>query len=152
MKVDVLIAGAGPAGLAAAVELRRSGAGRVLVLDRETTPGGVPRHCLHTGYGLRDLRRLLDGPAYARRYADAAAAAGADVQAGSTDTGWTGDRTVTVTRARGVETVAVLLAKGGRELPRTARLVPGGRPRGVMTTVELEQRVYLGGQRLPGRA
>jgi thioredoxin reductase len=155
MKVDVLIAGAGPAGLAAAVELRRSGAGRVLVLDREAAPGGVPRHCLHTGYGLRDLRRLLDGPAYARRYADAAAAAGADVQAGSTVTGWTGDRTVTVTSARGVETVeaaAVLLATGCRERPRTARLVPGGRPPGVMTTGELQQRVYLGGQRLPGRA
>jgi len=157
MKVDVLIAGAGPAGLAAAVELRRSGAGRVLVLDRETTPGGVPRHCLHTGYGLRDLRRLLDGPAYARRYADAAAAAGADVQAGSTVTGWTGDRTVTVTSARGVESVeaaAVLLATGCRERPRTARLVPGGRPPGVMTTGELQQRVYLGGQRCqagPGR-
>src|SRR5260370_16377065 len=104
MKVDVLIAGAGPAGLAAAIELRRAGAGRVLVLDRETAPGGVPRHCLHTGYGLRDLRRLLDGPAYARRYADAAAAAGAAVQAGSTVTPWTGDPPLTGTPPRRVDT------------------------------------------------
>ena len=32
---DVLIVGAGPAGLAAAVELRRLGAGSVLVADRD---------------------------------------------------------------------------------------------------------------------
>ncbi|MDX6391100.1 MAG: hypothetical protein QOJ73_2163 [Streptosporangiaceae bacterium] len=155
MKADVLIVGGGPAGLAAAVELRRAGAGRVLVVDREAAAGGIPRHCLHTGYGLRDLHRLLDGPAYARRYADAAAAAGAEVRAASTVTGWTGQHVVTVTSARGVETVeatAVLLATGCRERPRTARLVPGDRPAGVMTTGELQQRVYLGGQRLPGRA
>ena len=47
---------------------------------------------------------------------------------------------------------AVLLATGCRERPRTARLVPGDRPAGVMTTGELQQRVYLGGERLAGRA
>jgi Pyridine nucleotide-disulphide oxidoreductase len=47
---------------------------------------------------------------------------------------------------------AVLLATGCRERPRPARLVPGDRPAGVMTTGELQQRVYLHGERLPGRA
>jgi hypothetical protein len=46
----------------------------------------------------------------------------------------------------------VLLATGCRERPRPARLVPGDRPAGVMTTGELQQRVYLHGERLPGRA
>ncbi len=61
----------------------------------------------------------------------------------------------TLTGARGIETVraaVVLLATGCRERPRAARLVPGDRPAGVMTTGELQQRVYLGGERLPGRA
>ena len=66
MTADVLIVGAGPAGLAAAVELRRLGAGHVLVADREETPGGVPRHCAHTGFGLRDRHRVMTGPGYAR--------------------------------------------------------------------------------------
>src|SRR5437763_14824421 len=51
-----------------------------------------------------------------------------------------------------VRAAAVLLATGCRERPRTARLVPGDRPAGVMTTGELQQRVYLGGERLAGRA
>jgi thioredoxin reductase len=155
MNVDVLIVGAGPAGLAAAVELRRLAAGRVLVADREQQPGGVPRHSAHTGYGMRDLHRVLTGPAYARLYAAAAAAAGAEIRADTTVTGWDGAGCATLTSASGLETVsarAVLLATGCRERPRPARLVPGDRPSGVMTTGELQQRVYAHGERLPGRA
>ena len=164
---DVLVVGAGPAGLAAAVELRRLGAGDVLVVDRDDEAGGIPRHSAHTGFGARDLRRVLTGPGYARRYADAAAAAGAQIRLGTTVTGWDGPRQaggppragglhgVTLAGAAGLDTVdarAVLLATGCRERPRTARLVPGDRPAGVMTTGELQRRVYLGGQRLAGRA
>ncbi len=46
----------------------------------------------------------------------------------------------------------MLLATGCRERPRAARLVPGDRPSGVLTTGELQQRVYLAGERLAGRA
>jgi thioredoxin reductase len=155
VNVDVLVVGAGPAGLAAAIELRRLGIDRVLVLDREQTAGGIPRHSNHTGYGLRDLRRVLTGPAYARHYADAAARAGAEIRPGTTVTGLAADRTSTVTSPAGlgtIEAAAVLLATGCRERPRPARLIPGDRPAGIMTTGELQQRVYLGGQRLPGRA
>jgi thioredoxin reductase len=167
VKADVLVVGAGPAGLAAAVELRRLGAGSVLVTDRDDEAGGTPRHSAHTGFGARDLRRVLTGPRYARRYTDAAAAAGVDIRLGTTVTGWDGLsgaddpprtgglRSATLTSAAGADTVdarAVLLATGCRERPRTARLVPGDRPPGVMTTGELQRRVYLGGQRLAGRA
>jgi thioredoxin reductase len=159
VSAGVVVVGAGPAGLSAAAELRRLAAGPVLVADREPEPGGVPRHSWHTGYGLRDLRRVMTGPAYARALVSAALAADAELRAGTTVTGWTtgpdGTHAVTLTSERGVETVpaaAVLLATGCRERPRTARLVPGDRPAGVMTTGELQQRVYLGGERLAGRA
>lgn len=155
MNVDVLIVGAGPTGLAAAIELRRLAIGRVVVVDREQEAGGVPRHSAHTGYGLRDLHRVMTGPAYARRYADAAAAAGAEIRTGTTVTGVASGQQATLTSPGGIETVsagAVLLATGCRERPRSARLVPGDRPPGIMTTGELQQRVYLAGQQLPGRA
>jgi thioredoxin reductase len=159
VKVDVLVVGAGPAGLSAAAELRRLGVGLVLVADREAEAGGIPRHSWHTGYGLRDLHRVMTGPAYARALASAAVAAGAEVRLGTTVTccapGAAGGFGVTLTSARGIETVGaqvVLLATGCRERPRSARLVPGDRPAGVMTSGELQQRVYLGNERLPGRA
>jgi thioredoxin reductase len=156
--VDVLIVGAGPAGLTAAAELRRLGVPRVLVADREAAPGGIPRHSLHTGYGLRDLHRVLSGPAYARTLADAALRAGAELRTGCTVTELRAGEdapSAVLTSASGIEEVrpaAVLLATGCRERPRAARLVPGDRPAGVLTTGELQQRVYLGGERLEGRA
>ena len=39
----------------------------------------------------------------------------------------------------------MILATGCRERPRSARLVPGSRPEGVMTTGTLQQLVYLKG-------
>src|SRR5579863_1996892 len=157
MDADVLVVGAGPAGLTAAAELRRLGVARVVVADREMTPGGVPRHSQHAGYGLRDLHRVLSGPAYARALAGAAARAGARLRTGCTvtDLRASGGLSCVLISTAGIEEVraaAVLLATGCRERPRAARLVPGDRPYGVLTTGELQQRVYLGGERLDGRA
>jgi len=151
----IVVVGGGPAGLAAAIALRAQGEGDVVVLEREPAAGGVPRHCHHTGFGFRDLRRVLGGPAYAARYATLAARAGVDVRTEASVTGWTDSTTVTVTSPRGVETIAadaVLLATGCRERPRSARLVPGTRPAGVLTTGALQQLVHLRRARVGRRA
>src|SRR5439155_1084935 len=47
---------------------------------------------------------------------------------------------------------AIVLATGCRERPRSARLVPGSRPEGVMTTGTLQQLVELQGERVGTRA
>lgn len=150
----VAIVGGGPAGLAAAVELRRRGVGQVVVIEREAQAGGIPRHARHQGFGLRDLRRPLSGPAYARRYVELARAAGVDVLTETMATGWAnrahgGSGALELTSPRGrstLEPAAVVLATGCRERPRSARLVPGSRPAGVMTTGMLQQLVYLHGR------
>ena len=144
----VVIVGGGPAGLAAAVELRRRGVPEVLVLEREAAAGGIPRHAQHQGFGLRDLHRPLSGPGYARRYAELAAAAGAELRTETMVTGWAPGGPLELTGPRGreqLEPAAVVLATGCRERPRSARLVPGSRPEGVMTTGTLQQLVYLKG-------
>jgi thioredoxin reductase len=145
-RADVVIIGAGPAGLTAARYLRAAGVPSVLVLEREAQPGGIPRHSDHLGYGLRDLRTVLSGPAYARRLAELAAAAGADIRLATMVTGWAADRSLLVTSPRGqrrIDARAVVLATGARERPRSARLVPGDRPDGVFTTGELQNHVHL---------
>ncbi len=150
-----VVVGAGPAGLAAAVELRRRGVADVLLLEREAEAGGIPRHAAHQGFGLRDLRRPLSGPAYARAYVQLAREAGVELRVEAMVTGWSPEGALELTSPRGRETIApgvLVLATGCRERPRSARLVPGSRPPGVMTTGQLQQLVYLHGRRPGGRA
>ena len=147
----VAVVGGGPAGLAAAVELRRRGVRDVVVLEREPEAGGIPRHAMHQGFGVRDLRRPLSGPAYARRWVELAREAGVEVLEETMVTGWgegEAPGTLELTSPRGrstLEPAAIVLATGCRERPRSARLVPGSRPAGVMTTGMLQQLVYLRG-------
>jgi len=141
---DVLILGAGPAGLAAAVELKRLGVRDVVVLEREQHAGGVPRHCGHAGFGWKEFRRVLTGPSYAARLVHAAA--GVDIRTGTTALALEAGGQVRAITPRGLETIAgrrVLLALGTRETPRSTRLVSGTRPWGVFTTGALQQLVYL---------
>jgi thioredoxin reductase len=150
---DVAVVGGGPAGLAAASQIRRAGAGRVVVLDREGAPGGIPRHAKHQGFGIRDLYRVMSGPRYAARLAEDADRAGADLRTEAQVTGWADDGALELTEPGGrslLDARAVVLATGCRERPRSARLVPGSRPQGVMTTSMLQQLVYLRHER-PGR-
>jgi thioredoxin reductase len=140
--VVVVVVGGGPAGLACAVELSRRGVDRVVVLDREAEAGGTPRHSAHQGFGLRDLHRPLSGPSYARRYVRLARASGARVHEEAMVTDWSRDGGLTVTCPEGrvaLSASAVVLATGCRERPRSARLVPGSRPAGVLTTGMLQQ-------------
>src|SRR5262249_8965157 len=70
-------------------------------------------------------------------------------------TGWEGDRNLKLTGPAGrseVEPPAIILATGCRERPRSARLVPGSRPAGVMTTSTLQQLVHLQGLKVGRRA
>jgi thioredoxin reductase len=153
--MSVAIVGAGPAGLAAARELGRLGVRDVVVIEREREAGGIPRHAAHQGFGFRDLRRPLSGPAYARRLSELASEAGAELRTETTVTDWSPGGPLELTSPRGRERLepdAVILASGCRERPRSARLVPGSRPAGVLTTGTLQQLVYLKGERIGGRA
>ncbi|GIH45843.1 Thioredoxin reductase [Microbispora rosea] len=156
LTTDVAVVGGGPSGLTAAAGLAAAGL-RVLVLDREREAGGIPRHSPHTGYGLRDLRTVMTGPAYARLLANRALEAGARVRTSAMVTGWAsatggdgaggeGAHALDVTTPEGrlrVDARAVVLATGARERPRAARMVPGDRPPGVLTTGQLQNVVHL---------
>ena len=144
--VDVAIVGGGPAGLTAAAALARDGALNIIVLERESAAGGIPRHSDHPGYGMRDLKTFISGPAYARRLTDTAAAAGATIRTNTMVTGWADEKTLEVTSPRGRELIqasAIVLATGARERPRPARMIPGDRAAGIYTTGHLQNVVHL---------
>lgn len=144
---DVVIVGGGPAGLSCAIALRHIQGLDVVVVEREREAGGIPRHTDHLGFGMRDLHRILRGPAYARRLTELAIRVGVDLRTETTATDITPTNRITVTAPSGRTTLSprsIVLATGCRERPGSARLLAGNRPDGVITTGTLQQLVRAG--------
>ena len=152
--VDVLIIGAGPAGLAAAQAVRESGVENLLVLERESEPGGILRQCIHNGFGLHRFSEELTGPEYAQRDIDRARAMDIPLECGTTVLTVSPERLVTCVSAdtgfRTIQAGAVILAMGCRERPRGALCTPGTRCAGIFSAGTAQRFVNLEGF-MPGK-
>lgn len=148
--VDVLIVGAGPAGLAAAVSLRQAGVQNVVIVERQPEAGGMPRQCGHSPFGMREFHRILTGAQYVRRLVAAAEQAGARLLLKHTVVSIEAGPSALIASPDGLLEVrprAILLATGVREAARSAMLVSGSRPPGIMNTAALQDMIYIRGMR-----
>ena len=143
---DVAIIGGGPTGLAAATELKRLGVKRVIVLDRETEAGGIPRHCGHPPFGIFEYKKILTGPTYAKQIVATALATGVDLWLKTSVTAIGPGGVLDLVTPEGsfkLKAEKVLLATGTRETPRSARMISGQRALGICNTGALQSMVYL---------
>ena len=154
ISVNVLVIGAGPAGLAAAIAAKKAGENDLIVLEREDQPGGILRQCIHNGFGLHRFKEELTGPEYAQRDIDTARELGIDIRTGVTVLSVSPEKRVTaVSRENGLQVFqakAIVLAMGCRERPRGALAIPGGRCAGIYSAGTAQKFVNLEGY-MPGR-
>ena len=154
---DVVVVGGGAAGMAAAAAARDAGAARVLLVDRETTLGGIMRQCVHNGFGLKRFSEELSGPEFAAR--EAARLDGVEVWPGTSVLGI--ERADDATALHALELVrpegacrvlarAVVLATGSRERGFGALGIAGDRPSGIYTAGSAQALINLQGC-LPGK-
>jgi thioredoxin reductase len=152
--IDLAIIGAGPAGLAVAVEAKRLGLKDLVVFDRDEKPGGILRQCIHAGFGLEKFQEELTGPEYAHRYLKLAEAEGVDFALDTTVLEMDQNRVLTVVSAqtglRQYECGSIILAMGCRERPRGAIGIPGTRPAGIFTAGHAQRLINIEGY-MPGR-
>jgi len=64
---DVIVIGAGPAGLAAALAAEKRGA-KTLLVDKDDILGGILKQCIYDEFGLVRFNEKLTGPEYIKKF------------------------------------------------------------------------------------
>jgi len=154
---DVAIIGGGPSGLAAATELKKLGVESVIVLERESEAGGIPRHCGHSPFGIREFKRIYSGKKYTSELVKQASelmlkSGGGAICLNTTVTAIRKGGLLELSTPEGVQNLKarkVIVCTGIRETPRATRLVSGQRPMGIMTTGALQSMIYLKNKKPP---
>jgi len=134
--VDLLVIGAGPAGLAAAISAKKNGLQNLVVVERNGWLGGILPQCIHDGFGLEIFKEQLTGPEYAQRYIDEMKRLKIPFMLDSMVLEITPEKKVFVADQKGMfcfNAKAIVLAMGCRERTRGQICIPGTRPAGVYT-------------------
>lgn len=133
---DVVVIGAGPAGLAAACSAKQNGAERVLVIERDKEAGGILNQCIHNGFGLHYFKEELTGPEYAGRFVKMAEESEVEIMLDTMVLAVENKKVYAVNTKDGLVEVnakSIVLAMGCRERSRGALAIVGDRPAGIFT-------------------
>ncbi|WP_448516092.1 NAD(P)/FAD-dependent oxidoreductase [Pseudothermotoga sp.] len=137
MKTDVLVIGAGAAGMAAAITAAKKNL-KVVIAERDEITGGILNQCIHNGFGLHYFKEELTGPEYAERFRDQLSryAGSIEVLTDCHVLKLNRNKKALLVSPKNVfelETKAVVYAAGARERPFGSLMIPGDRPSGIFT-------------------
>ena len=149
MNWELIVIGAGPAGLAAALAAYDKGLRKIAIIERDKYAGGILNQCIHNGFGLHRFKEELTGPEYALKFIDRLKDTTIELICDTMVLHITPDRQVhTVSAERGYQVYSassIFLAMGCRERPRGAISIPGDRPAGVFTAGTAQRYINLEG-------
>ncbi len=137
---QLIVVGAGPGGMAAAVGAYDAGLRNILVVDRNDCAGGILPQCIHEGFGRDEEGRPLTGPEWVGMWKNRLEARSIPVQTMTTvlDIDFQSRpfrlRFLSRDKGAGVLTAdSLVLSMGCRERTLGQMRIPGSRPAGIFT-------------------
>ena len=150
----LVIIGGGPAGLAAAISAYDKGEKDILILERESTLGGILNQCIHNGFGLHTFKEELTGPEYAERFIIEVNKRNIDYKLNTTVISTSDEKIITAVNDEDgllkIKAEAIILSCGCRERPRGAINIAGNRVAGIFSAGTAQKLVNIDGY-LPGK-
>ena len=134
---DLIVIGAGSAGIAAALKAHDAGITSILILEKDKEMGGILQQCIHSGFGVEMFKEDLTGPEYAERYIEKMQQVGLEFRTNSLVTELHENRTLVYTNPKEgyveVQGKAIILTMGCFERTPGQINLYGDRPAGIMT-------------------
>ncbi|MEG2935483.1 MAG: NAD(P)/FAD-dependent oxidoreductase [Clostridium sp.] len=137
-KYDLIVIGAGISGLNAAIAAKSRGVEKILLIDRDTEPGGAMNSCVHTGFYYKNIKENLSSPELISKLIEEVQELGIEILCETTAIELREDKVVVfVNKKHGIKLVgakAIILATGSREKPYGYKNVLGyGAMSGITT-------------------
>lgn len=154
LNYDLIVIGAGIAGMTAAIGAAKEGIKKILIIEKESNAGGIINQCIHNGFGKKLIGELVTGPEYVDFVERQLDKCDIEIILNSTVLDITKDKIVTYVNSKdGVKDVTagtIIFAMGAKEKYSGNVVIPTNGLTGIFTVGEAHRIVNLEGY-LPGR-
>ncbi len=143
---DLLIVGAGAAGMGAAIAAWEAGCRSILLADQRSELGGILPQCIHHGFGQTTFGRELTGPEYAKKMAGRLLETDVQIALETSVCSISPQKTAVLSSRAGLRQISfmqLILASGCRETPVGALPIAGTRPSGIFTAGQAQELINL---------
>lgn len=151
---DLIIVGGGISGMTAALSSLKKGINNILLIERESTLGGLLNQFIHNGYGKKVSKNLLTGPEYVYYVEKRIKKYNIDIKLDTEVLNVSANKEVTyVNQREGIQTVqakAIILSTGCREKFTGSITIPVDKYLGIYTVGSAQRLINIQGI-LPGK-